>query len=583
MLRGPEERLRLIVSLLVAVLLPTMAQLFRLQVLEHARFANEAEKLVHREYSLPAPPPGCVRDRNDDLLVGNKPVYKVGIEVNLITDTMQTARRLAGVLDRPVGDLRTQLMLTRQDKQRRLVWRRLERGVSLETKEALDALDIRGLTMTPHWERHYPEGGLAAHVLGFVNQSGVGAGVQAYHRRFLEGVPLVKEGRVSGMTAPFPDELANDPTLPYGGTDLTLTLDRTIQAYVEGELDKAMVEYKAEAGTIIVMDPRTGAILAMVSRPFYEPSRFADYAAQGEEAIFQNPAISHAYEPGSTFKIVTVAAALDSGRADSDWTYHDKGILEYGGIAVNNWSGVAYGQQGVEGILVHSLNVGVAQLTTQVLGDERFYDYVRAFGFGQPTGVDLTGEASGVVHLPSDWDWRDSYLVTNAYGQGIAVTPLQLVTAVGAVANDGIMMQPYIVAERHYADGRVVPIPPREVGRPISAETAHTLSTLLEQAVEQEIPQAQVSGYRIAGKTGTAQVPVPGAGVYDPEHVITSFIGFGPLPDPQLLILVKLDRPAVEPNERWGSHTAAPVFREVASRLFVLLGIPPSYPLAQQP
>jgi cell division protein FtsI/penicillin-binding protein 2 len=185
--------------------------------------------------------------------------------------------------------------------------------------------------------------------------------------------------------------------------------------------------------------------------------------------------------------------------------------------------------------------------------------------------------------MPSDWDWRDSYLATNAYGQGIAVTPLQLATAVGAVANDGIMMQPYVVTERRYADGRVISIPPRQVGRPISAETADTMAKLLEQAVEREIPQAKVSGYRIAGKTGTAQVPVPGAGVYDPEHVIASFIGFGPLPDPELLVLVKLDRPAVDPNERWGSHTAAPVFQTVAKRLFVLLGIPPSYPMAQQP
>jgi cell division protein FtsI/penicillin-binding protein 2 len=583
MLRGPEARLRLIASLMVAVLLPIIMQLLRLQVLEHPRFADEAEMLIRREYRLPKPAWGSIRDQNGDLLVGNQPVYEVGVELESIEEPQRTARQLASILDRPVDELHSQLTRTRGEKQAGLIWRRLASNVPLATREKLEALEINGLTLTPDWKRYYPEGRLAAHVLGFVNQKGVGTGVQAYHRRFLEGERIVKEGRVSGLTEPFPDELADDPSVPYAGTDLTLTLDRTIQAYVEGELDKAILKYNAEGGSILVMDPRTGAILAMASRPTYEPSRYPDYAAQGQEAIFQNPAISHAYEPGSTFKIVTVAAALDSNRVDLDWTYEDRGLLEYGGVPVRNWSGVGYGEQGVEGILAHSLNTGVVALTTEELGAARFYDYVRAFGFGQPTGVDLTGEASGVVHMPSDWDWRDSYLATNAYGQGIAVTPLQLATAVGAVANDGIMMQPYVVTERRYADGRVISIPPRQVGRPISAETADTMAKLLEQAVEREIPQAKVSGYRIAGKTGTAQVPVPGAGVYDPEHVIASFIGFGPLPDPELLVLVKLDRPAVDPNERWGSHTAAPVFQTVAKRLFVLLGIPPSYPMAQQP
>jgi cell division protein FtsI/penicillin-binding protein 2 len=583
MLRGPDARLRLITSLLVAILLPIVGQLIRLQVLEHARFADEVEKLVHREYKLPDPPTGCVRDRKGYLLVGNQPVYEVGIEVAFITDTLHTARQLAPVLERPVEELREQLTLTREEKQQGVIWRPLKKEVSLETKAQLEALDLPGLTLAPQWERNYPEGSLAAHVLGFVNQSGIGTGVQAYHQRFLRGETVTKEGLVSGMADPFPNELANDLSVPYAGTDLSLTLDRTVQAYVEGQLDKAILEYNAEGGTILVMNPRTGAVLAMASRPTYEPWRYPEYAAQGEEAIFQNPAISHAYEPGSTFKLVTVAAALDSGRADLDWTYKDEGSLEYGGITVRNWSRAAYGTQDIADILAHSLNVGVAELTTRVLGAERFYEYVRAFGFGQPTGVDLTAEASGMVHMPSDWDWRDSYLASNAYGQGIAVTPLQLVMAVGALANDGVMMQPYIVAERRYADGRVVPIPPRTVGQPITAETAHLVSGLMEDAVEREIPQAKVSGYRIAGKTGTAQIPVPGAGAYDSEHVIASFVGFGPLPDPKLLILVKLDRPDVEPNRRWGSYTAAPVFQETASRLFTLLGIPPSYPVAERP
>ncbi|MEA3396306.1 MAG: penicillin-binding protein 2, partial [Chloroflexota bacterium] len=347
----------------------------------------------------------------------------------------------------------------------------------------------------------------------------------------------------------------------------------TVQAYVEGELDKALLDYDAQGGVILVLDPRTGEILAAATRPSYEPVRYADYAEKGLAAIFQDPAISHTYEPGSVFKIVTVAAALDSGRADLNWSYQDRGMLEYGGVVVQNWDRAAYGQQDLAGLLTHSLNVGAAQLSTQVLGAEQFYRYVRAFGFGQPTGVELAGEAAGLVHMPLDWNWEDSFLATNSFGQGIAVTPLQMATAVATIANEGVMMQPHIVAERLYPDGRSIVIPPRSTGQPITAETAWTLSELLAQVVD-EMPEAQVPGYRIAGKTGTAQIP--GVGGYEQDAVITSFVGFGPLPDPQLLILVKLDRPGGPMATRWGTQTAAPLFQKVAARLFVLLGIPPT-------
>jgi len=410
--------------------------------------------------------------------------------------------------------------------------------------------------------------------LGFVNQSGIGYGVQASQRRFLQGLTVSQIGQVAVNSNPLPDELAADFRFPYPGTDLRLTIDRTIQAFVEGELDYAVNEYQAEGGTIIVMDPRTGAILAMASRPSYEPSRYPDYAAQGENHLFWDPAVSIPYEPGSVFKVVTAAAALDSGRVDLDWSYVDTGRLEYGGVVIRNWDGGTYGQQNLEGLLTHSLNVGAGQLSTQVLGPDLFYQYVRAFGFGQPTGVELTNEAAGLVHLPSDWDWSDSYAVTNSFGQGIAVTPLQMAAAVAAIANDGVMMEPHLVAERNYPDGRTVTVSPRPLGQPISAETARILSGLMARVVERNMPEARVPGYRIAGKSGTSQIP--GVGGYDPNAVIASFVGFGPLPNPEVLIFVKLDRPNVPPSMRWGSQIAAPTFQRIATRLFVMLGIPPA-------
>jgi cell division protein FtsI/penicillin-binding protein 2 len=571
MLRGPDARLRLVATLLIAMLLPVVVQLVRLQIMEHPRYQTEVEDLVRRQYALPEPPWGSIRDRNGDLLVGNVPVYDVGAEVNLVRDPLEAARQLASLLNRPESELVADL--TAPAESEGLVWRMLAKHIPAESAEQIEALNWPWLTLTPTWERYYAEGALAAHTLGFVNQDGRGYGVQAYQRRFLQGETVARIGVVGGNNSPLPGDMAEEGGLPYPGTDLRLTIDRTIQAYVEGELDNALREYKAESGTIIVMNPRTGELLAIANRPTYEPYRYADYAVDNAK-IFQDPAVSIPYEPGSVFKIITVAAAVDSGRATLDWSYQDRGGLEYGGIIVRNWSGGAYGQQNLQGLLSHSLNVGAATLSTQVLGPELFYKYVKAFGFGQPTGVEVSNEAAGLVHTSTDWDWADSYLATNAFGQGIAVTPLQMATAAAALANDGVMMQPHIVAERRYPDGSVVPIPPRPLGQPVSAETARVVSGLLANAVAKEVPEALVEGYRIAGKTGTAQIP--GVGGYEPEDVIVSFVGYGPLPDPQVLILVKLDRPDVPYTMRWGSMTAAPVFQKIATRLFVLLGIPPA-------
>jgi cell division protein FtsI/penicillin-binding protein 2 len=243
-------------------------------------------------------------------------------------------------------------------------------------------------------------------------------------------------------------------------------------------------------------------------------------------------------------------------------------------VQIYNWNRGAFGQQNLQGLIDNSLNVGAATLTTQMMGADTFFRYVRLFGFGQTTGIGVEGEASGLCHLPRDWDWSPSFLATNGFGQGIAVTPLQMATAVSAIANGGVMMAPFVVAERHFSDGRIVITPARVLETPIRPDTAQAVTELMANYVDRKLTAAQVPGYRIAGKTGTAQIPAEGG--YDPNDVITSFIGFGPLPDPQILVLVKLDRPGVDPSVRWGTSTAAPVFKKVAQRVFVLLGIPPT-------
>jgi cell division protein FtsI/penicillin-binding protein 2 len=577
MLRAPEARLRLITGLLIIALLPVLGRLVWLQIIQRPAFDAEVEALVERPYSLPSPPSGVILDRQGALLVGNLPVYDVGAEVVLISDKPAAARELAPLLGRDVNDLLDDLEIEGYR------WWPLAWGIGGEAAQQLEVLKsgkYRWLTLDPKWRRYYPEGTLACHTLGFVNAQGYGFGLEAFQQRFLRPQTVERTGVVDVISKPSAEELAESAGLrAYPGTDLKLTIDRTIQAFVEGELARAMVEYGARGGTILVMDPRTGAILAMAGSPTYDPGSYGQYSP-AQRSLFVDPAISVPYEPGSVFKVITVAAAIDSGSVPRDWSYYDSGAVEYGGVVIRNSDRQAHGYQNLQGVIDRSLNVGVATLTTQYMGADLFFKYVRDFGFGRKTGIGLSGEVAGLVRMPTDWDWTDSSLATVPFGQGIAVTPLQMATAVSTLANHGTMMAPYLVAERAYPDGRVVPTTVRPLGQPVSRATADYLTELMDNYVAGRLENARVPGYRIAGKTGTAQIPVSGG--YDPVDVITSFVGFGPLPDPQVLILVNIDRPQNETYLRWGTQTAAPVFQRVASRLFVLLGIPPTETVAGQ-
>ena len=249
-------------------------------------------------------------------------------------------------------------------------------------------------------------------------------------------------------------------------------------------------------------------------------------------------------------------------------TYFDTGYIEVGGVGITNWNRAAWGQQDMTGLLQHSLNVGAAWLSTQ-MGPQKFYDYMTAFGIGQATNIDLGGEATGNLKRPGDENWYESNIGTNAFGQGVATTPIQLLTAISAVANQGAMMQPHVL-EQVVDGGSVHTTRPQVLGRPISADMANTLSNMLAVSVEREASSALLPGYRLAGKTGTAQIPIPGG--YDQVKTITSFVGWGPVDDPKFIVLIKLDKPSAS---IWGGETAAPVFGELVKRLVVLMKIPP--------
>lgn len=555
-----RPRLTFLVLLLVPLALLLLWRLLDVQVVHGTPYRQRAVQERIRNLALPEPPRGSISDANGFPLAISEPHYTIRASPAYITNVGAVAEILSPVLRVPAETLSATMAYTSQGVI-------LAPYVSWEQGEDVKKLNLSGVWASLRWLRWYPHGPLAAPLLGFTAHGGEGFyGVEGYYNRALRPrtVEMVTEADPSGMQ-PLPHEEGRVPT-PRRGNHLVLTLDLAIQMAVEEELARGLKEFGAERGLVIVMDPRTGAILALAVQPSFDPNDYQRYLNEDREEVFLNPAVNTQYEPGSTFKIITLAGALDSGAVSPQFTYIDTGRIEVGGQVITNWDGKAYGAQDLVGLMGHSLNVGAATLAVQ-MGPGAFYRYIRAFGFGQPTGVDLQGEVAGMVHMVGDMDWYDSYLGTNAYGQAIAVTPMQMAAAVAAVANGGRLVRPYVVARQIRPDGSVQESRPVVRGQPISPETARTVTEILAQATERSTPQATVPGYRIAGKTGTAQIPVPGG--YDPSGTIASFVGYGPVEDPHLLILVRLDRPRSSP---WASQTAALVFQRLATRLFPMVG-----------
>lgn len=567
MAEGPRRRLILLITLLGVCVFFTVVQLFKVQVVEHEFYAKWAEEQRVRAVRMDQPPRGVIRDRDGHLLAGNGVRYAVEAAPVYVMDKQRAAEALASVLHMPASHLEAKLS-QRDEEGNYLQWVRIVSSVSKEVGERVADLGLRGVTIKPLWKRAYPEDELASHTLGFSTVVTGYYGVEGFYDAMLQPEPIEWVGPVDVESVPIPWEPI-EGEFPRRGVNLELTLDRTVQALVEAELARALETYEAEAGTIIVMEPHTFGILGMASLPAYNPENYSRFADQ-DPLVFEDPAVSRQYEPGSVFKILTVAAALDSGTVTPNSVYHDEGWIEVGGQAIRNAMHKVYGDQTVSDILIESLNVGAAWLSTS-MGRDVFYQYVQDFGFGEPTHVDLAGEVAGQLWLPEDIEhWHPANLGTNAFGQGVAVTPLQMVTSVATVANDGARMRPHVVGRRIASDGTVSVYHPVLEKHVISPETAQTVTEMMVRVVEEGPEQARVEGYRVAGKTGTAQIPIPGG--YDPDGTIATFVGFGPVPDPELVVLVKLDRPQ---SSEWASNTAAPTFARLTGQLFTVLGIPP--------
>jgi cell division protein FtsI/penicillin-binding protein 2 len=565
-----------------------LVQLVRLQFSpERSQFVAQGEQ-YSRTLHIFYPPRGDIYDRWGRLLAGSTLVYEVGVQV----DNVENPDSIAFALDKALADHPEYDYAGYSDDILTAIHKATLAGTSyvqladFVTPDELAELQkwalnyanlpnvdygeagrpsLDGLVYRPRLQRYYPENELASNVMGFVNREGTGVyGVEAEFNDLLAGVPQ------SVWITLDPYQVTEIPEL-QGGADIVLTIDREIQAAAETALKNGIEKSGADGGVLLVMDPNTGEMLAMASMPSLDPNEYWNYAKVFTGQTPYNRAISQDYEPGSVFKVLTMAAALDYGAVTPETEYIDTGAISVGGITIHNWDWGAWGPQDMQGCMAHSLNVCLTWVATQLKAGP-FYQYMQNFGFGRMTGIDLAGEAPGRLKLPGDTDWYEADLGTNAFGQGVAVTPIQMVMAISAVANGrGEMMAPHVMRSMVREGYQYTPTP-QVVGQPITAETAQSLTNMLEASLESESSDALVDGYRVAGKTGTAEIATPEG--YTGDATNASFVGWGPVSNPRFLVYVWLEKPTSSP---WGSVVATPVFHEMVNQLVLLMDIPPDY------
>ncbi len=556
-----SRRLSMLTIVLVSVgaLLLARVGSFQFQ-LDTAAYLQNYASTTYRQPREQVPDRGRIFDRNGELLAGNEMYYRVGVSPALVSDKRTVAHQLAPLLTIPEETLFNYLQ--GEEKYIPLT----ENPVSTELAQQVAKLDYPGVVLDPVPRRIYPQGALAGPVIGFLGGNGKGyVGVEGYHDTELAGQTRFSD------ESPIPFDV-NPNNRPPPGDDIYLTLDRSMQYLAETELQQALEKYKSDGGSIIVMDPRNGEILAMASYPGFDPNQYSKAQADA----MKNPAISDLYEPGSVFKLVSMSSALDSGKVSRLWTYNDTRILSIGGRSIMNWDHAGHGSTSFDTVLIKSYNVGTSNAAI-TMGQTVFYDYLaKRWGVNARTGIDMEGEATGILRQPGDTYWDESTLATNSFGQGLQVTPLQMLCYVNAIANDGQMMQPHIMLKRVHGE-TVFPSHTYTVRTPIKPDTAHQIRDIMVQVVRiGEGQKAAVPGYAIAGKTGTAQYVNPQLQDYDPYNHETTFVGFFPADEPRVSVLIRISHVPL-----YASESAAPVFSDFVQRLVVMMNIPTDKQRAQ--
>lgn len=449
-----------------------------------------------------------------------------------------------------------------------LVWVALRHKLSKEEKETIENLEIKGLGFKEEETRFYPEASMAAHLLGFTGKDESGQdkgyfGLEGFYDLELKGRPgLIFQER----------DATNNPILigsfvnqeKKDGQTLILHLDRAVQFIVEKKLEEAIERFGAKSGSVIIMDPNTGGIIAMAAYPSYDPKFYFKF----DKSLFKNPMGADTYEPGSTFKIFSMAAAIDEGavkpETKCDICHEPFKIDKY---TIKTWDEKYHPDSTMTEVIQHSDNLGMVFVSQKVSSDS-FWQYLKSFGFGEKTDIDLQEEVTALLKPKNKWSQVD--LATASFGQGIVVTGIQMVRAAAVIANGGKLIEPHVV-KKIISSQKTIEIKPNVIRQVIKPETAEIIKEMMVNAVEKgEAKWTKISGYKVAGKTGTAQIPI--AGHYDEEKTIASFIGFAPVDKPRFVMLVTLREPTSSP---WGSETAAPLFFKIAKELLLYYGIQP--------
>ena len=552
-----NKRIEYTVRVLLCIAIVLVGRLFFLQIIDKSDLQAKNLSQVQVDRKLQSPR-GTIYDRNGRPLAMSVVTKSLYADPKMIKQSPSEVAELIA----PYVTMSKEDIVKSLQEDTAFVWidRMMEPEKSKAVAQLIEDKNLEGLNFVEESKRYYPNGNLAAQVLGFVGTDDKG----------LDGLEMVLDDELKGGiqkelvatdrkgNAIFGSVLSK--YLPDKGKSVTLTIDASIQFIAERALDKAMEDTGAKHASVIVMDPKTGEILAMANRPTYDPNHYS----QGSEEDFKNIAVTNLYEPGSTFKPIIASAALAAGKWKLDTVYNDKGAFAANGHIIRNWNGEGYGPVRLLDILKYSINTGMAEIGT-LTGADILSKYIRDYGFGSETGIELPGEGAGILYNPEDMSKLD--VATMSIGQGIAVTPLQMVRAFGALSNGGAMMKPHIIKSYSNSQGDVTSTTETSVvGQPVPAETAKTIVDILEKEVsEGGGTKAMVEGYHFGGKTGTAEKLDTKHGGYLDGQYIASFIGFGPVEDPKFVVLVVIDDP--QKGSYYGSQIVAPVFKDIVSQL----------------
>lgn len=566
-------RLKVISVVILLAFVAILARLFYWQILKGQKLSIQARSQYESGQSLQAPR-GNILAADGSWLAARETEYQVTASIPDLKQTPEKiAEKLAPFFVEDSED-KTQIY----DETKRLtdlmnksgaVWVPLKSRVTKDVKTKIEDLGIDGINFENVEARAYPEASTAAHLLGFVGKNKQGEnvgyfGLEGYYNLTLSGKPgfISQELDPRGVPILIGDSQEIDAT---GGVDLLTHIDKSIQLTLDQKLKYGIEKYGAKSGTAVIMDPKTGAVLAMSSFPSYDPEKYFDFG----DKYFKDPAIADTFEPGSIFKVLVMSAGIDDGVVEPDTKCPIcSGPLKVDKYFIKTWNNEYRPDETMTDVLVHSDNVGMSYVGQQ-LGADKMYDYLTKFGIGKLTGIDLQGEVTAKLREKGTWNIVD--LSTASFGQGVAVTPIQMAKAVSVIANGGRLVKPEVV-DKLVLNGWQEKVQPQVGERIISQEAAQkTTAMMVEAAKHGEAQWAYPKGFNIAGKTGTAQIPI--SGHYDATRTNASFVGFAPANDPKFVMIVTLNEPTTSP---WAAETAAPLWFSIAKDLFMYMGIQPS-------